>query len=608
MKLKKLAAVSLALSMAVATYVVPASALKYGEEWEGSSTTYTKKYSDVPPSHWAYENIMYVSEKGWFNGYEDGRFAPNDRITRAQAMTVLVKVLDLELQDVTESSYYDINVDKDWYAPYVEAGKGLLPERVSIQGKIPFQPNKPITREDAMYAIVVALGYSDEVKFVDESCLNMFKDQNSISSNVRPYIAYGVSNQLISGRDNGTIGGQDPLSRAEFATLLYRASKMGFHATATPKLQSISVSPSGLQEMQIGESFTISATAHYTDGSTESYKNIGAYNASDNGVVTINKNQVTAVKAGNCEIKFEDKNLKNSSIIIAVEKKIGHLSLRLNNVENSTYEEYMTISGSATDSEKGKITLTCNGKNIALNSNGEFSHIVKLSVGSNNYELVATNDSGSSASKSVTIQRKERGLVSLNLDNYDSATFKEKMTLSGKVNDSANEKVSLTCNGKNVSVNQDGTFSHSVNLKIGSNTFDFEAKNGSGNSVSKSAVIVRKEPGRVSISFDSYDSSTEEESMAITGKIMDSANGSITLTCNGKDVAVDTSNDGSFSVLVDLEIGTNNFEFIAKNDSGGSITKSIRIERIEKAEDDELTVKPGDSLSSNIEDELFVLK
>jgi len=321
-------------------------------------------------------------------------------------MTVLVKVLDLELQDVTESSYYDIDVDRDWYAPYVEAGKGLLPERVSIQGKIPFQPNKPITREDAMYAIVVALGYSDEVKFVDESCLNMFKDQNSISSNVRPYIAYGVSNKLISGREDGTIGGQDPLSRAEFATLLYRASKIGFHATATPKLQSVSVSPSGLQELNVGDGFTISATAHYTNGSTEKYnENIGVYNSDDNGVVTISKNKVTAVKAGTCTIRFEDENLKDQSIVVTVSRGSGVVTLNLNDVEASTSAEYTTISGKVRDSEGGSIVLTCNGSKVSIDSDGWFSEIVELEMGDNDFEITATNESGRSVTKYITIVR-----------------------------------------------------------------------------------------------------------------------------------------------------------------------------------------------------------
>ena len=85
----------------------------------------------------------------------------------------------------------------------------------------------PVIREDVVYALVKALGYEDKTQFADLSVLNMFRDQNSISSNVKPYMAVAVSNELVSGYEDDTIRAQDPLTRAEFATLLYRATFVG---------------------------------------------------------------------------------------------------------------------------------------------------------------------------------------------------------------------------------------------------------------------------------------------------------------------------------------------------------------------------------------------
>ena len=308
------------LCMSVTIAFGNVSAIGYGDEWEGYESSSSRKYSDVPKNHWAYENIQRVTEKNWFGGYPDGTFRPSASITRAEALKVFVVFLGLELEDVTRSSYYDVKVT-DWYSPYIEAGKDLLPERTSIQGKVPFQPDMPITREDAIYALVTALGYDSEVEFADQSVLNMFSDKNSISRNIKPYVAVAVNEGLVSGHADGTIGGQDPLTRAEFATLLYRATYVGFNSEPEAKLQSVSISPSTRKTLKVGESFTISATATYSDGSTKSYTSINPYNADDNGIVSINRNTVTAVKSGNCEINFNDDNLKYTSIIVIVEEE-----------------------------------------------------------------------------------------------------------------------------------------------------------------------------------------------------------------------------------------------------------------------------------------------
>lgn len=207
------------------TYSV--SALEYGSEWNGYTGRNSVSFSDVSDDHWAKENINRAVSKGWFEGYPDGTFHPDASISRAEAMTVFVKFLGLQLKNVDESTYYDVKTT-DWYSPYIEAGKELFPVIPAYNGNTPFRPEMPITREDTVYALVTALKYNDKVVNADQSVLNMFSDKNSISEIVKPYMAVAVKNKIVSGYPDGRIGAQDPLTRAEFATLLYRGSTIGF--------------------------------------------------------------------------------------------------------------------------------------------------------------------------------------------------------------------------------------------------------------------------------------------------------------------------------------------------------------------------------------------
>jgi uncharacterized repeat protein (TIGR02543 family) len=52
-----------------------------------------KPFSDVPSSHWASANILRASAYGWLEGYPDHTFKPDQFISRAEAVTIINKML-----------------------------------------------------------------------------------------------------------------------------------------------------------------------------------------------------------------------------------------------------------------------------------------------------------------------------------------------------------------------------------------------------------------------------------------------------------------------------------------------------------------------------------
>ncbi|MFI3227685.1 MAG: S-layer homology domain-containing protein [Clostridia bacterium] len=90
-------------------------------------------FSDVSQSHWAFEYISSAEAKGWINGYEDGTFKPEQFITRAEAVTLVNKVLDRSCdQDFIIENFEDINTFSDvtsshWaYYEILEASNGHI--------------------------------------------------------------------------------------------------------------------------------------------------------------------------------------------------------------------------------------------------------------------------------------------------------------------------------------------------------------------------------------------------------------------------------------------------------------------------------------------------
>ena len=81
-------------------------------------------FSDVPADHWAAEAIAVCKELGWVAGYEDGSFGPDRPITRAEAVTMLNRVLERRCDSwgTVFRTWVDVSEDDWFYAELMEAG------------------------------------------------------------------------------------------------------------------------------------------------------------------------------------------------------------------------------------------------------------------------------------------------------------------------------------------------------------------------------------------------------------------------------------------------------------------------------------------------------
>lgn len=208
------------LSLLTAAMIV----LQFGSMVSAHGNGADRLYSDVSPYHWAYQAIDFATGKKWFSGYPDGTFGPNYTISRAEAMKVLVSMFGREANEVSDTGFADVN-DTDWYAPYIAAGKDLLPG-AEEGGR--FLPNLPITREDTVYALISGMKLNISVEYVDSSILEAYHDANEINVELKPYFAMAIQKKLIAGYIDGTVKAKNPLTRAEFAILLYRAYEIKY--------------------------------------------------------------------------------------------------------------------------------------------------------------------------------------------------------------------------------------------------------------------------------------------------------------------------------------------------------------------------------------------
>ena len=226
MKTKKIVSMFLTFAIMTASVLTAfAAPVGYGEELSSAPTkTYSQKFNDVKKTHWAFSYIGEMSERGVLNGYPNGNFYPENNVTRGEFAKIMTLAAGLTIPKSASSSYTDVD-DDDWYCPYIETARYYLSGYVT-NGRSYYLPESNALREDIAVALVKLKGY--DTTGYDESILKaMFTDWQSISTSARKYVAVAVEQGLVSGYDDDTFRGQGAVTRAETATLLWRAYQYG---------------------------------------------------------------------------------------------------------------------------------------------------------------------------------------------------------------------------------------------------------------------------------------------------------------------------------------------------------------------------------------------
>ena len=119
-------------------------------------------YTDINVSDWYYEAVTALSEKGLLNGYGNGTFNPNGDISRAEFASVLAGFIYGENVELT-TQYGDM-AENDWFYPAM--AKMIANGFISGYDGNMLYPNKPISRAEAVTIINRMLDktYTDGMK------------------------------------------------------------------------------------------------------------------------------------------------------------------------------------------------------------------------------------------------------------------------------------------------------------------------------------------------------------------------------------------------------------------------------------------------------------
>ena len=195
-----------------------------------------KSYYEDTIGHWAEEEITRATEMGWVTGYPDGRFAPQEEVTRAQFATMLSRALAPTPPSEAALPFADEAQIPAYAKPHVSlwAAAGII--KGYEDGT--FRPARSITRSEITTLLMRVLGHEDQS---DQVPALAYADTDAIPSWARSAVAAATDIGLVKGRDNNQFVPGGYTTRAEAVTLILRlldyqseASTMGEASQDTP--------------------------------------------------------------------------------------------------------------------------------------------------------------------------------------------------------------------------------------------------------------------------------------------------------------------------------------------------------------------------------------
>lgn len=174
----------------------------------------TKTFEDVQ-THWAKNDIEKMTTMGYING-DNGMFRPTDSITRAEFVSLMVRILDLKTSNSLKSTFIDVK-STDWFAEDLVAAieSGII--KGYDDGT--FRPNENIKRQEIASIISNKLGEKlaeDET----EQILSGYTDE--VSTWAKSSVALATKAEIIKGLPNLVFGGNQNATRAEATVMLLR--------------------------------------------------------------------------------------------------------------------------------------------------------------------------------------------------------------------------------------------------------------------------------------------------------------------------------------------------------------------------------------------------
>lgn len=187
---------------------------------EEETVTLPQTFTDVPESYWAAAHIQRAADKGLISGYADGSFRPGNSVTRAQFVTMLWRMAGKPAASGAAPFADTVNLNADFKAAIAWASENGYVNGVTATT---FAPNNTITRQQAMAILFRYNGSASGMELMMGSMYDsQFTDSATVGAFAKPAVYWAIYNGIVTGTTPTTIAPHGTATRAQIAVILLR--------------------------------------------------------------------------------------------------------------------------------------------------------------------------------------------------------------------------------------------------------------------------------------------------------------------------------------------------------------------------------------------------
>ncbi len=163
-------------------------------------------YGDVASNDQYHDAIWYMTTAGYASGYSDNTFKPENDVTRAEALKMILASSKTEVTDGSGLIFSDV-VESDWFHSYLNTALQL--GIISGYSDGTFKPNETVNRVEALKILLEAnkVSLSEGDEWYDK------------------YLDFAKEHALIVPDSNGDYLPSNLVSRGELSEMIYRLYK-----------------------------------------------------------------------------------------------------------------------------------------------------------------------------------------------------------------------------------------------------------------------------------------------------------------------------------------------------------------------------------------------
>lgn len=181
--------------------------------------TSVTSFSDVPSTHWAYNDIMMIANKGIIAGTTTpvngvGHYDPSGTVTLGQLLAISTRLVASDYLKTVEAT------SNHWASKSYQAAleSGLISKDDFKESQL----SNAISREDMAYILVQTAKLNGETLTTTSGIQNNISDYSSISQSRQAYVMQAYSNGLLAGDNYGKFNPHDTATRAQIAAVFCR--------------------------------------------------------------------------------------------------------------------------------------------------------------------------------------------------------------------------------------------------------------------------------------------------------------------------------------------------------------------------------------------------